>query len=170
MEFYLKTGGTILFLLAGFLVGQRAAQEYLQHMRNIESMILCLDRMQGEIAWRLTPMEEIFRDLTAQEGPCAAFFSRISHDFSEERQESLAALWQRTACETFTPSRARDIFAQLGQSLGSFDAEQECHAIAYAVERLKTELEQAQEANRTQGVLKRRLGVAAGIGLAILFL
>ena len=52
MEFYLKTGGTILFLLAGFLVGQRAAQEYLQHMRNIESMILCLDRMQGEIAWR----------------------------------------------------------------------------------------------------------------------
>lgn len=170
MEVYFRWGGAALLAAAGILAGIYAAREYARRVREIEAMIAALNRMQAEIELRLTPMEDIFRDLASQDSPCASFFTALAGKVSKMCEEPLAALWQRTAGETLQTSNARDIFAALGPSLGCYDAQQECGAIAYTVERLKRELARAQEENVTQGTLFRRLGAAAGIGLAILFL
>ncbi len=170
MELYIKAGGAILIAVSGILAGLCASREYARRVRDIEAMILSLGRMRAEIELRLTPMDEIFRELASRDGPCAAFFASLSAAFAEGNEETLGGLWRRTAMTSLRPSAAREIFAELGPSLGCFDAGQECAAIDYAAGRLKTELEQAREENATQGVLRKRLGAAAGVGLAILFL
>lgn len=169
MELYLKVGGAALIAASGVLAGLYAAREFARRVREIEAMIDCLNRMQAEIALRLTPMDEIFKTLASQDGPCAVFFDKLAAVLSGETDKALADLWQREAA-CLRPSKARDILAALGPSLGCFDAEQECGAIAYTVEQLKTELARAQEENATQGTLFKRLGAAAGVGAAILFL
>ena len=170
MELYIKAGGAVLIAASGMLAGICASREYAQRVREIEAMILNLGRMRAEIELRLTPMDEIFRELALSDGPCALFFTSLSTALSEENEDTLHLLWQRAAMEAFKPSAERDILIELGTSLGCLDAEQECRAIDYTITRLRTELEQAREENMTQGVLRKRLGAAAGIGLAILFL
>ena len=159
-----------MLAVSGMLAGLGASHEYVRRVREIEAMILCLNRMRAEIELRLTPMNDIFHTLSILPGPCAAFFRALAAALEKGGGETLENLWRRAAEENFRPCAARDILAELGASLGCFDAGEECGAIAYAAGRLETELEQARRDNATQGVLRRRLGVAAGIGLAILFL
>lgn len=170
MEFYFRWIGALLIAAAGILTGFYAAREYKRRVREIEAMIAALNHMQAEIALRLTPMADIFRDLASQNTPCTSFFAAIVTGITEIYEEPLASLWKRMANESFPPSDARDIFAALGSSLGCYDAQQECAAITYTVEQLKRELTHAQEENITQGMLLKRLGAAAGVGLAIIFL
>lgn len=170
MEFYAKWAGAFLLAVSGMLAGLGASHEYVRRVREIEAMILCLNRMRAEIELRLTPMNDIFHTLSILPGPCAAFFRALAAALEKGGGETLENLWRRAAEENFRPCAARDILAELGASLGCFDAGEECGAIAYAAGRLETELEQARRDNATQGVLRRRLGAAAGIGLAILFL
>lgn len=119
---------------------------------------------------RLTPWTKFFANWLCRMGRALLFFTSLSTALSEENEDTLHLLWQRAAMEAFKPSAERDILIELGTSLGCLDAEQECRAIDYTITRLRTELEQAREENMTQGVLRKRLGAAAGIGLAILFL
>lgn len=169
MELYFKLGGAALIAASGVLAGLYTARGYARRVREIEAMIDCLNRMQAEIALRLTPMDEIFKVLASQDGPCAVFFKKLEAALSNETDEPLAGLWQRETV-WLSPSKAREIFAALGPSLGCFDAEHECNAISYTVEQLKMELAHAQEENATQGTLFKRLCAAVGVGAAILFL
>ena len=129
MGLYFKVGGAALIAVSGVLAGLYAAREYAGRVREIEAMIDCLNRMQAEIALRLTPMEEIFRNLASQDGPCAVFFANLAAALSGETDDTLESLWQRETA-WLRPSKARDILAALGPSLGCYDAEQECSAIA----------------------------------------
>lgn len=79
MELYIKAGGAVLIAASGILAGICASREYAQRVREIEAMILNLGRMRAEIELRLTPMDEIFRELALSDGPCAAFFYLAFH-------------------------------------------------------------------------------------------
>lgn len=170
MELYIKAGGAVLIAASGILAGICASREYAQRVREIEAMILNLGRMRAEIELRADAHGRNFSRIGFVGWAVRAFFTSLSTALSEENEDTLHLLWQRAAMEAFKPSAERDILIELGTSLGCLDAEQECRAIDYTITRLRTELEQAREENMTQGVLRKRLGAAAGIGLAILFL
>ena len=73
MELYLKVGGAALVAASGVLAGLYAAREFARRVREIEAMIDCLNRMQAEIALRLTPMDEIFKPWLRRTGRAPYF-------------------------------------------------------------------------------------------------
>jgi len=162
--------GALLIAAAGVLVGICAAREYAYRVRECEGMIAALARMRAEIEVRLTPMSDIFAVLAEEDSVCTPFFAALCDRMAASDGEMLGALWQRTARDILPESASREIFSALGASLGCYDAAQECAAIGYTMSRLETELAAARETSAVQGGLRRKLGAAAGVGFAVLFL
>lgn len=147
--------GAILMVLCGWSAGNLIQHRSAEHIRALEDTLSLLYRIQQEIQYRRMDLEQLYSQL-CKEDP------RLVNP----KGSSLQVI---TPPEGLTDNE-RMCFTECLRGLGRTAAEQECERLDYYKTRFCYFLQQARQAEQAQGQLPCKLGIAAGMVLALVFL
>jgi len=165
---YIKFIGIRCTAACGILIGNAAAHRLKERFERLDSIIASLSIIKAKLALNLTPIPDILSELSS-ENHCAVYgeiYRRYSFD------EPFSDTW----CSCFSEYAADlgdetvQILCGLGQMLGKYDASEQCEAIDYALLRLGKKLDELRSEYAEQGRLYRKLGVALGLGTAVMLM
>ena len=168
---YLKFAGAACIIAAGTFAGLCAARELGGRVTLIDAMISALRYMRAEMTQKLSALPDIISALAQSEDMyISRFYGYIDVKFSLIDCPGLSTIWTQ-ACEACIPERKlRAVLADLAGTLGRYDAEESERTLGYALERLEKLKDSAQAVYIQKAGLLRRLGVAAGVALAVALL
>ena len=146
--------GAALLPLCGWLTGTAFQAKAQQHIAQLQRTVELLQRIRQEIAYRRSDFAQLLRCLL-QEDLLAEF-------------EPADTLQQLAPPGLFTPEE-RLCFSRCFAGLGQREAAQECERLDYYIARFQEFLQQAQQQAHARAGLPHRLGLAAGMVLAIFF-
>lgn len=150
----LHLAGLLLFPVCGWLLGDAVQARTRAHLAALQHTILLLQRVRQEITFRRADLQGLFRQL-CREGVLRA-------------DPGTQTLQQLTAPAALTQAE-RACFAECFSGLGRTEAAQECQRLTYYIARFEEFLQQAQRMARQQAGLPQKLGLAAGLMLALVF-
>jgi len=161
--------GAVLIAAAGLLAGNLAAGCLQGRAEDLRSLEAALRALQAGVCVSRTPLPELLeRGAKRLSGAGGELFAAAAAAAQPDLR--FAEQWQRgiAAC-----SRCRDaapVLLELGDVLGQYDAPQQEAALEAAIARME-DLSRVMEQNcEKNGPLCRKLGLTAGIFLAILLL
>lgn len=148
--------GTLLLVACGWCAGEAHRRQVRAHSAALRRTQALLQRIRQEIAYRQVELNRLYRQLWAEElcGPPNAqdgAFQQMQPPGSFSAEEK--------AC-----------FAECMAGLGRTEAQQECERLDYYIQRFGDFLQAAEQKERESAALDRRVGLAAGAMLALLFL
>lgn len=162
-------------MLAGGVasIGFFAAGELNRRTRALRAICGALERMEQEIAFRLTPLPDLFRLLSIQsEPPARELFARCLEGLERLGEVPFSQIWSEEL-ERLMPylrEGERGALEELGSVLGRYDGEAQRAALSRVRTELAHGLETAQEEQKQQGRIYRVLGITAGAFFVILLL
>ncbi|TVY11492.1 stage III sporulation protein SpoIIIAB [Paenibacillus cremeus] len=169
----LKLLGAMLILLSGTLLGFYQANQLVRRPKQIADLIRLLQRLETEIHYGFTPLPEAL-SLVARSAQSAA--GRLFHTAAEELAEaagrSVQTIWQQAATAnwryTAMKTPEREVFLQIGHTLGLTDREDQAKHLKLAVSQLQGEAELAREEQQRYERMWKSLGVLLGALVVIL--
>lgn len=164
--------GSVLVAAGCWALGLRAAErlrEREQALRDLEQGLLLLEQ---ELSLRATPLPQLMSELQRRcQGTAAALFAACRCGLDRLDEVSFFQSWQAAV------ERCRDLNREgkqallpLGGSLGRYEGEEQCRAVAAARQELTEVLRRAGEERRRMGRVYQILGLSGGAFLVILLL
>ena len=147
--------GAFLLPLCGWLTGDAFQQKTREHLRALEHCIQLLQRIRQEIDFRRADLAQLYLRLQ-REGLLAA--------------APVPGTLQALPAPDALSAAEQQCFAECMSGLGRTEAAQECERLDYYIARFQEYQQQAERAEQVQAGLPHRLGLAAGMVLAIFFL
>ena len=169
---YLKILGACLVVLGCGGVGFGIANGCRQEEKALRQLLSSLDYMQCELQYRLTPLPELCRKVSAASeglmrpvflGLAVALEDRITPDVERCMDLALGQVCQM-------PKLAVQVLSQLGRSLGRFDLEGQLRGLEAAREEARGKLEALEKDRAVRMRTYQTLGLCAGAALAILLI
>ena len=150
----LRVFGALLLPLCGWLTGDAFQQRTRERLCALEWSIRLLQRIRQEIAFRRADLTQL--------------------DAQLQREGLLETPAKPRALQALAPPKVlseaeQACFAECMSGLGRTSAEQECERLDYYIARFQEFLQQAQQQAHARAGLPHRLGLAAGMVLAISF-
>ena len=167
----LRLVGALLLLLSGGLLGLGAAGQLGEHVRCLQALDGALERMERELAFRLTPMPELLSRLArSTPDPAGALFAQCLAGFDRLEEEGLAGLWRQAVQAAKLPLEREelDLLIGLGEVLGRYDGAGQQEAVAAVRLELLPYLRRAEEERTRLGRVYGTLGLTAGAFLVLL--
>lgn len=160
--------GAVIIVAACSLIGINKARALGNTERCYSALISMLEIAKGEICTRKAPMDEVLRVLehgTAK--PVLPFISGVAERLNALGERSFSEIWS-DCTDTYLPQLSQASTAalkSLGSSLGRYDADMQCAAIA----RCMAILSQEQQEFKTGLSAGKRMyiGISSGTGLII---
>jgi len=143
-------------------------------VKNLQNLITALEIMKSEICERLTPMTEILTTLSQEaQAPVSGVFKECCNQMSQLGSRSFYFIWKsavESACDLELTEHEKKILTDMGHVLGRYDIQEQKSAITYAIRRLETCLQNAEEEKRSQSKVHAALGVSAGLFIVIILI
>lgn len=148
----LRFAGALLFVGCGWCAGSAVQARLTAHENALRATAELLQRIRQEVAYRRADFDSLCRQL-ASEGlvPPGSRLQELAPPPALSKEEH--------AC-----------FQECVSGLGRASAQQECERLDYYIQRFEVFLQVARQQTQSKAVLSRKLGLAAGIVLALLFL
>lgn len=169
----LKLAGAVLLTAGAAALGFSAAAQLERRVRTLRTILSALELMERELAYRLTPMPELFSILAERLAPpVGSFFKACRERLSQLGEKRLEELWEESLSEFPMDLGAEElqVLRELGGILGQYDGEGQREALALAQGQMKECLNHAAEERTRMGRVYGTLGLAAGAFLVILLL
>jgi len=170
----MKIIGCVLVITICMLIGRTMAQGYVERVKNLQEFITALSLLRSKIAFGQEVLEISFLDIAIS---CENKVGRIFLDVAEELKSTnipVSEIWSNKVDEYF---RSLDfnfndekILLDFGNMLGRGSIDEEVRNINLAVERLKTQLENATDERNKYAKLYRTIGGIGGTALAIILI
>jgi len=170
----MKIIGCILVIVICMLIGRTMAGGYVERVKNLQEFITALSLLRSKIAFGQEVLEISFLDISIA---CENKVGRIFRDVAEELKSSnipVSEIWSNKIEEYF---RSLDfnftdekILIDFGNLLGRGSIDEEVRNINLAVERLKTQLENATDERDKYAKLYKTVGGISGTALAIILI
>lgn len=169
----MKCVGALSILLACTLFGFLRAGHYATRPRQIRQLILTLQRLETEIVYAQTPLDDAFYRLSLQlDQPFASCFEQLALALKREHHVSLAQMWgqafHRCAAQTSLKKQEVAIIEQLGHVLGGSDDQDQVKHIRLAISQLQMEEAESRQAQHKYEAMWRSLGCLLGVLVVIL--
>lgn len=169
-----KLVGMILVVAASSAVGFGFAANIRAQSRQIEALLSALSYMKNEIAYRLTPLPELFYLLGKSAArPVGAFFAACAEALMQNPSASVQGVVRSALSQTpqlAITQQTRQTLLELALSLGKFDANGAGAALELAESRLRQELMVLDSHKRERCRSYETIGVCAGLALAVILL
>ncbi|MGN0662769.1 MAG: hypothetical protein ACI4LE_06435 [Faecalibacterium sp.] len=150
----LRVAGALLLVGCGWFAGGAFQGRLDGHAEVVRQVTRLLERVRQEIAYRRTDPDRLYAQLGREGLLCPRPGGML---------QTLAPPSELTAEES-------ECFSECFSGLGRASAEQECERLDYYIERFCDFRQQAEGRAQEQAGLSRRLGLAAGAMLGLLFL
>ena len=137
----------------------------------LASLISALDYFQCELQYRMTPLPQLCRLVSANKKDCIAqVFSKIGELLDSLTGEDVSRCVNQARIEMAElPPKTSQILGDFGVSLGNFDLEGQILGIEAVRTTCRQELEQLRNNREERLRSYQTLGLCAGAALAILF-
>ncbi len=145
--------GALLFPLCGWLAGDAIQARTVQHLAALQKCLALLERIRQEVAFRRADLQQLYAEL-CREGIL----------------ESGARCLQEAPPPEGLTREEQQCFRTCMSGLGRAEARQECEQLDYYRARLQALQQTAEHAARRQAGLPRKLGLAAGMAMALLLI
>lgn len=150
----------------GFAAATRTA------LRQLSAWIAALESMDSEIRCRMTPLPEVFTQLSqGGGGVVAVFFGCCAGIMRSDCALGVPPVFRQALAQTRgleMSGRTRQTLLNLSASLGRFDLEGQSRAIALAADRLRQEQRELQAGAAARCRSYETIGVCAGLALAVI--
>ncbi len=143
--------GALLLPLCGWLAGDAIQARTVQHLAALQKCLALLERIRQEVAFRRADLQQLYAEL-CREGIL----------------ESGARCLQEAPPPEGLTREEQQCFRTCMSGLGRAEAQQECEQLDYYRARLRALQQTAEHAARRQAGLPRKLGLAAGMAMALL--
>lgn len=170
----LKLLGAILIIGACGALGLSARQDLRTRIAAVDGCMKALERIESEIAYRLTPSGELVGLLAKDGDPqVAPIFESIAGQLKRNDGLSLSYKWCRALRETGPVCGLKNeeigILCDASAFLGRYDSEQQLQSLRLTRSRLEAVRGEAAEDLKNKGNLYRTCGLALGV-LAVIVL
>ena len=145
--------GALLLPLCGWLAGDAIQARTVQHLAALQKCLALLERIRQEVAFRQADLQQLYAEL-CREGIL----------------ESGARCLQEAPPPEGLTREEQQCFRTCMSGLGRAEAQQECEQLDYYRARLQALQQTAEHAARRQAGLPRKLGLAAGMAMALLLI
>mgnify|MGYP002517235415 CR=1 FL=1 len=149
----LRWAGGCLWIGCGWFAGDFAAQRTRRHLNDLSDTLRLLRRIQQEITCRRTDLNQLYQTLL-REGMV-------------QEMPDITALRQLPPPASFLHPEA-ECFRECMAGMGRLGAVQECAQLELCIQQLEEYFRQAQQTARTTLELAHKLGLGAGLAVAIL--
>lgn len=169
----LKLMGAMLLLGGGLALGLGAVGELDTRARGLSAMAAALNLLEGELAFRLSPMPDLLETLAHRAPqPAAAFFTACGRGMEHLGERPFEMIWADALAEEPMGLADEDrlVLRELGPVLGRYGLEDQRRAAEAARQRLEAAAERVRECRRREGRAYGTLGLAMGAFVTILLL
>ena len=170
----MKILGCILVILICMLIGKTLAQGYVERVKNLQEFITALTLLRSKIGFGQEVLEISFLDIGKS---CHGRVGKIFFDVANELKSTnipVSEIWGSSIEENFNSLdfnfEDEKILCDFGNMLGRGDIDEEIRNINLAVERLKTQLDNAYLEKNKYAKLYRTIGGLGGTALAIILI
>jgi len=169
----IKLIGALCIVFAGTMLGFYRALQLSERPRQIRQSILCLQRLETEIVYGITPLPEALKIIAGTAaGPLRTLFGLASRELEENGGGSVQEAWEQALkaawSHTSMKQAEKDVFLQLGMTLGISDRDDQTKHLRLAVRQLQAEEAAAADDQKRYGGMWRSLGLLAGVLIVIL--
>ena len=169
----LRLLGAVLLITGPATAGFLAAGRLARRPRILRELMRALEQMEREIAFRLTPLPQLFEYLAqTYHGPVGKLFSCCAEGLSSLGTTPVAQIWRDALkqAELDLDGRSLRALEELGEVLGQYDEQGLRMALERAGAELAAAAEQAELERDRKGRMDQVLGLTAGAFLAILLI
>lgn len=170
----MKIIGCVLVITICMVIGRTMADGYVERVKNLQEFITALSLLRSKIAFGQEVLEVSFLDIGIS---CENKVGKIFHDVALELGSSnipVSEIWSSKIDECFKgldfSFEDEKILIDFGNMLGRGSIDEEIRNINLAVERLKTQLENAVFERNKYAKLYRTIGGIGGTALAIILI
>jgi stage III sporulation protein AB len=167
----MKWIGAILIILSCGGFGFYQAGIYRAEEKNLRDLLRCLDLMQCELQYRLTPLPQLCILVSSQLGGAVGHVFDLLRRELENQVAPEVSSCMRSAllrCKNLT-SQTRQLIQELGASLGQYDTYGQLSCFDAIRMQARTQLEELSRNRDSRIRSYQTLGLCAGAALAILF-
>ena len=170
----LKAAGALLVIAGGAAWSAGGVARLKSRARNLGQLAASLELLKSEICDRRTPLPEILRLLQGEtSGTVSRFYANLSQEMKDLGKDTFAGLWRRAILSTpdmlLTPEEELAM-AQLGYSLGRYDAMYQKSAIELTREKMSGYARKAKEECERDWKMQAFCGIAASLIAVIMML
>lgn len=155
--------GALLILVGFGGLGFGALMGKKHQIQRVQGMVQGLAYIEREISFHLTPLPDIYKNLSTQlPPPLCQFFQQLAKGMSALETQGMGERWCQGLSQLYLGQGGEDCLVPLGQVLGCYDAESQSQAILQAKGQLEDYLQGLEEesckAQRLYGTLSLGLG------------
>ena len=170
----MKLLGAMLVAGASCFVGFGFAGAVRSQMRQLEALIGALTTMRSEILYRMTPLDDLLRQLENVPDPAVGkLFSDWRYFLYEGGCATIPhALHQaeEAAASLNLSEQTRQTLDTLANSLGRLDVQGQCGALDLALDQLRMERQALYAGSEKRARSYRTIGACAGLAAAVILL
>ncbi len=168
----LKLLGAIMLMGATVAIGATKVSEMTLRVHTLEGFSSAFDRICSEISYSLTPLPELFYQLSRTlPDPVNGFFSRCLELGDDLTQTGLESVWTQSLDTLKGLDQGdRRMIAQAGCILGRYDPENQRQSLAFVAQSVDRRLAAAEEKRRNEGRSCAVVAAASGLALIIIFI
>jgi len=170
----MKILGCILVIAICMLIGKTMAQGYVERVKNLQEFITAFTLLRSKIGFGQEVLEISFWDIG---NTCHGRVGKVFLDVANELKYTnipVSEIWGNTIEENFNSLdfnfEDEKILCDFGNLLGKGDIDEEIRNINLAVERLRTQLDNAYIDRNKYAKLYRTIGGLGGTALAIILI
>ena len=170
----MKLIGCVLVIIISMLIGRTMADAYVARVKNLQEFITALSLLRSKISFGQEVLEVSFLDIGLA---CENKIGKIFYEVAEELKSTnipVSEIWSNKVDEYFKSLdfnfEDEKILIDFGNLLGRGSIDEEVRNINLAVERLKTQLENATYEKNKYAKLYRTVGGIGGMALAIILI
>lgn len=170
----MKIVGCVLVITICMLIGRTMADGYIARVKNLQEFITALSLLRSKIAFGQEVLEVSFLDIGLS---CDNKVGKIFNEVALELKSTnipVSEIWTNKIEECFRnldfSFEDEKVLIDFGNMLGRGSIDDEVRNINLAVERLKTQLENATENRNKYAKLYRTIGGIGGTALAIILM
>ena len=166
--------GCVIIIAICMMIGRTLSEGYVLRATNLQAFITSLTILRTKIGFGQEVLEVAFNDIgLACDGKIGKMFLSISEEMSRSNLP-ISKIWSEKVEEYFKyldfNIEDERILIDFGNSLGKGDIDEEIRNINLAIERLKTQLVNANEDKLKYSKLYKTLGGVGGTALAIILI
>ncbi len=167
----IKLIGALLVVASCGGFGISIASGYKKEVLALKKLITSVDRMVGELEYRLTPLPELLRLAgKTSEGPVGTFFLRVVKELNRQLSTNAQDCFTLALSETYdVPNISRSLLEEMGTWIGQYDAETQIKGLLAIKQQAENHLSEFTRDMDKRLRSYQTLGLCAGAAIAILF-
>ncbi len=173
MSIIFKAVGSILIIIASYLIGALKSREYKRRVEYLQAMQICVHQFENEMRYTKTPVKAIFEKLAEEtDGVIEKIFVDAVDSFNESVGKTASSIWN-SAVNTHSDelfADDKDIILLFSSCLGANDMDGQIKNIMLYKSRLDTSISNARCVYEQNSKLFNSLGLYFGILISVLLI